>query len=747
MSERTYTVLCPFSGLGGGALGFLQAETRLLGITARFRCIGGIDFDAEACADFEALTGSRALCTDVAKLTVDELRAFAGTEAPDVVFMSPPCKGASGLLSKKKANTAKYRQMNRLALDWTRLMLETWRDSPPRLVLLENVPRLKQRASRMLRAARAYLHRAGYVFTDGYHDCGELGGLAQKRRRYLLVARHAGRVKPLLYKPPKKRVRACGEVLETLPMPTTPEAAEYGRLHELPRLSWMNWVRLAMIPAGGDWRDIPGVLAELQKRRELHRRHHVEGWSDPSVTVAGSGSNGPSAVADPRVDEEQYRGRLGVRPWDEVSATVTGNARPVTGRFAVADPRAFEGFADSLGVRAWDEPSGTVTGQARPSTGRFSVGDPRAFREGYGVLGFDETAGTITGEASVSGGRFAVADPRVRAFGGLAFELSGMRPPAGGWASAIPQAGNPNMHWGKYDVRGWDETAATVTGAGRVGSGAPSVADPRAAERFGNVERVSPWDAPTGTVTHSPAPSSGAPAAADPRARNWFGNVLRVIPWPSPAGTVTGGSGPTNGGGVVADPRVGVAFDHGYRVLTWEEPSFTIAGGSMPGQGAYSVGDPRVTSNPRPGAYGVIDWKGAAATVTGHAGIDNGRFAVTDPRIPHVPLMVIEDTTKPPPAVPVIMSEDGTWHRPLTTLELAALQGLPTRMPDGSPLRLVGPSSSRHRERIGNAVPPPAAEAIANRMLVALVEADVNAFSLRADGDVWVRPPAAEVRA
>lgn len=573
MTTRTYSVLCPFGGLGGGAIGFLAAEARLLGITARFRCVGGIDFDAEACVDFAALTGSPSLCADVATLTPDELRAHAGDAAPDVVFLSPPCKGASGLLSAAKANTAKYRRMNALALSWVQLMLATWRNDPPRLVLLENVPRLKQRAARMLSAVRAHLRRAGYVISDGFHDCGELGGLAQRRRRYLLVARHASRVAPLLYQPPKKRVRACGEVLSRLPMPTTEAAAEYGRIHEMPRLSWLNWVRLALIPAGGDWRDLAGVLAEDQARRELHRRHHVERWDDPSVTVAGSGSNGPSAVADPRTT-------------------------PHSGAY---------------GVSAWADTSGTITGEGHVSNGRFAVADPR------------------------------FGDPRV-----------------------VPQADNANMHWGKYVVREWTEPAPTVTGAGRVGSGAASV----------------------------------------------------------------------------ADSRIRTGFDRSYSVVPWTDPANTIAGGSHPGQGAFSVADPRIDGTPRAGAYGLISWDEAAKTVTGSASIDNGAWAVADPRAPEgtPPALVIRDVRKAPNAIPIIVAADGTWHRPLTTLELAALQGLPTRMPDGSPLRLAGSSSSKWRERIGNAVPPPAAQSIAERMLVALVEADLQAFALKNDGEVWVTP-------
>jgi site-specific DNA-cytosine methylase len=86
-----------------------------------------------------------------------------------------------------------------------------------------------------------------------------------------------------------------------------------------------------------------------------------------------------------------------------------------------------------------------------------------------------------------------------------------------------------------------------------------------------------------------------------------------------------------------------------------------------------------------------------------------------------------------------LIAADGTWHRPLTTLELAALQGFPIEL-DGRPLVLSGSSQSAWRERIGNAVPPPTAQAIAEQMLISLLQADLEMFALSASGDVWVAP-------
>lgn len=383
--ELAFTALFPFGGLGAGARGFLDARSRLFDFDLTFRCLGGLDFDAEACADFEYLTGVPSWCVDVLNVTAAELRARYGRSAPDCVFLSPPCKGASGLLPKYLADTEKYLRMNELALVWTRVMLEAWAEDPPKLVLLENVPRLKTRASAMLTELKRLLRRAGYRLHEGYHCCGEIGGLAQRRRRYLLVARLETRCPNLLYQPPKKRVRACGEVLERLPVPATPEAHAFGRIHELPGLSWLNWVRLALIPPGGDWRDLEGVLAE---EREA-------GW---------------------------FGGVLGVRPWDGPVQTVTGRAGVSTGAFAVADPRGALALPRSEGrhwnkyaVGSWGAPARTVIGKIQPGSGGPAVADPRvrfAFDAGYAVLSWEQAARTIASKSFVGCGAYAVAEPR-----------------------------------------------------------------------------------------------------------------------------------------------------------------------------------------------------------------------------------------------------------------------------------------------------------------------------------------------
>ena len=220
-----------FAGLGGGARGFNRGEARVGQLQARFRCIGGIDVDPAAMRDFQRLAGVPGTVLDMfdreqftafhgheppadwREATPQDIQRAAGGERPHIVFLSAPCKGFSGLLSETKSKTAKYQALNRLTLRGVWLMLEAWADDPPELVLFENVPRLATRGRALLDRITAMLRAYGYATAETTHDCGELGGLAQSRKRFLLVARHLEKVPPLLYEPERRPLRAVGDVL------------------------------------------------------------------------------------------------------------------------------------------------------------------------------------------------------------------------------------------------------------------------------------------------------------------------------------------------------------------------------------------------------------------------------------------------------------------------------------------------------------------------------------------------------
>lgn len=489
-TSREYKVLHVFAGIGGFALGFQEAQGEYKGLSGSFRTLAGIDVDPEACADFRRITGSRAVEMDLfnredytafwghqppedwREATAEDIRKATDGEYPDVIALSPPCKGFSSLLPQSRSESPKYQALNRLVIRGLALVMEAFADDPPSVVLIENVPRITTRGATLLEQVKRMLGFMGYVFNEDYHDCGEIGGLGQRRKRYLLIARNEAKMGASVYQAPLRRVRSIGEILGPLPLPDDPSA---GPLHRTPRLEWDTWVRLALIPAGKDWRAL-------------------------------------------------------------------------------------------------------------------------------------------------------------------------------------------------------DELA---------------------------------------------------------RDQNWFKNAYRIVPWDQAAGTVTSGHSPSCGAATVADPRLPARDNRHpniYRVSDWNTPSQCVTGTRF-GSGAPAIADPRVRCRPRNGTYKVQRWDRPSATVTAAGDIHAGTSAVADPRNQN------RDCGLPP----VIIALDGTWHRPLTTLELAALQGFPVFLPDGSPLTLAGNSSARWRERIGNAVPPPAAKAIAVQILSALLVSAKGEWVL-GNTPVWVRP-------
>ncbi len=488
--EVTHFHFC--CGIGGAAKGFNKANPRVGAVAARFRCLGGVDVSPSAIRDFDRLVGVPGTVMDLftreqytafhgkeppadwREMGPADIRRAAGNERPNIVFISSPCKGASGLLSETMSQTPKYQALNELTLRCIWLMAEAWADDPVDLIVFENVPRLATRGRHLLDQINQVLQRYGYAVAETTHDCGELGGLAQSRKRFLLVARHAEKVPPFLYEPDKKRLRAVGDVLGRMPFPGD-EAG--GPMHRIPRLQWKTWVRLAFVEAGSDWRSLNRLAVENGHLRDFlivpeYRSDYlgVNRWDQPVGAVSGRAgpSNGAYSVADPRFDSGAYDcGQYGLCGWNESMGAVINVKSPGQGTFAVQDPRA--GGADThknvYRIVPWSGAAGTVTSGHSPSNGGGCVADPRSTSsfEGAGkylVTPFNQPAGTVIGGSTSGQGAFAVADPRT--------SMNGTR-----------GKGDAYLTGGHYGVVPWDSPSGAVSAAARQDNGRWSVADPR----------------------------------------------------------------------------------------------------------------------------------------------------------------------------------------------------------------------------------------------------------------------------
>lgn len=436
-------------GLGGGAKGFNKSKPIVGNLQAEWQCIGGVDVDPAGLADFERLSGVKGTLLDLftrdqytrfhgkepppgwQEATPEDIRRAAGGQRPDAVFISSPCKGASGLLSEKMSLTPKYQALNELTLRCIWLFGEAWASDSVPLLVFENVPRLASRGRHLLDQINSLLSSFGYAVAETTHDCGVIGGLAQSRKRFLLVARHVEKVPPFLYEPEHKSLRAVGDILGRMPLAGDVEAA--GPMHRVPALQWKTWVRLALVEAGKDWRSLNDLAIEDGYLRDL-------------IIVP-----------------EAYSGYLGVNQWSKSIGTVAGRSSPTNGAFSIADPRSKAGALQyqQYGVRRWGDTSGAVIGVKSPGQGTFSVADPRRAGSGFGkylVTPYDDAAGTVIAGSTTGQGAFAVQDPR-----------PGMR----------RVKGDAYLHGGHYGVVDWNGQAGAVSASARQDNGRWSVADPR----------------------------------------------------------------------------------------------------------------------------------------------------------------------------------------------------------------------------------------------------------------------------
>lgn len=485
--EITHFHFC--CGIGGAAKGFNKASPRVGAMTGRFRCLGGVDVSPSAIRDFDRLVGVRGTVMDLftrgqyiafhgkeppadwCEMGPADIQRAAGNERPNIVFISSPCKGASGLLSESMSQTPRYQALNELTLRCIWLMAEAWADDPVDLIVFENVPRLATRGRHLLDQIGQLLQRYGYAVAETTHDCGELGGLAQSRKRFLLVARHIEKVPPFLYEPDKKRLRAVGDVLGRMPFPGEEGA---GPMHRIPRLQWKTWVRLAFVEAGSDWRSLNRLAVENGHLRDYlivpeYRSDYlgVNRWDEHMGAVSGRAgpSNGAYSVADPRhMGPAKHSNELRVGEWHEAARVVSGAHG--TGQ-CVADPRFDAGKYDcgQYGLCSWDETMGAVINVKSPGQGMFAVQDPRSTSAfvgagKYQVTPFDQPTGTVIGASTTGQGAFAVADPRTA--------MNGNR-----------GKGDAYLTGGHYGVVPWDSPSGAVSAAARQDNGRWSVADPR----------------------------------------------------------------------------------------------------------------------------------------------------------------------------------------------------------------------------------------------------------------------------
>lgn len=392
MKEKTVAVL--FGGIGGFSTGAIRAKVEYGGQIYKYKLLVSIDCDPVACRNHDIVTGEQTSLvmdlfsrqqyidfhgkepsSDWQEITPWNIWEAFKYQVPNKVFLSPPCKGFSGLLPAKSAESKKYQALNLLTLRGLELTLkacEEYGGYVPDIIHFENVPRITSRGKNILFRIKILLYKYGYeVDMNPSHNLGEVGGLGQNRIRFQIMARQQQKIPNLIYLPTKKRLQTIGEVIGPLPSPG--DIKSCGWMNRVPKLQWKTWVRLALILAGGDWRNLNRSCYANIYQVVPYQKHA------PTVTGANRPNNGSISVADPRIKYEPRSGAFKIVKWDNPGPTITGStgAGRSNGISGIADPRLnCKPRAGSYKVQRWNENSNTVTGGDIHS-GSAAVADQR----------------------------------------------------------------------------------------------------------------------------------------------------------------------------------------------------------------------------------------------------------------------------------------------------------------------------------------------------------------------------------
>lgn len=280
-----------FCGAGGLSKGFLDAGVDI---------ILGIDNDTAALETFEKNHGSAiGLSSDLSKQeSFDEIQKIAEAtgRSIDLIIGGPPCQGFS-LTGPRNFDDPR----NQLYLAVFKMVAQY----KPKGFLIENVPGMATLYNGQIK--EEILRR----FRDmGYNvECKILTaadyGVPQMRKRLVFMGVRSDIGKPSFPKPmiDSEHYVTCREAIDDLPPRTDELGREKDFYDKPPRTEYQKLMRsnsealwnhvatnhkqfvkdtIALVPEGGNWRDLPKGVGESRKFHEAWTRYHGD---RPSKTI------------------------------------------------------------------------------------------------------------------------------------------------------------------------------------------------------------------------------------------------------------------------------------------------------------------------------------------------------------------------------------------------------------------------------------------------------------------------------
>lgn len=289
MEEIKVNAIDLFAGCGGLSKGFMDAG---------FKILVGVDNDQAALNTFAKNHGGAIpMNADLSKQeTFDEIKRIAGERSIDVIIAGPPCQGFS-LSGPRNFDD----ERNKLYL----AVIEMVKQYRPKAFIIENVPGMAtlydgQIKDEILRR----FENMGYNI-DCKILCAADYGVPQMRRRLIFMGIREDIGEPKFPEPvfTPETYRTCRDAISDLPSRenglgeeideyTSEPQSEYQVLMRKNATALYNHVAtnhtqmvkdtIALVPEGGNYKDLPPGWGESRKFNEAWTRYHGD---RPSKTI------------------------------------------------------------------------------------------------------------------------------------------------------------------------------------------------------------------------------------------------------------------------------------------------------------------------------------------------------------------------------------------------------------------------------------------------------------------------------
>ncbi len=278
-----------FAGCGGLSKGFMDAG---------FDIIVGIDNDQAALNTFSLNhNGAVALNADLSKQeTFDEIKRIAGDRAIDVIIAGPPCQGFS-LTGPRNFDD----QRNKLYL----AVLEMVKQYKPKAFIIENVPGMATLYDGQIKDEILKRFRNMGYNVDCKILCAADYGVPQVRNRLIFMGIRADLGEPHFPEPQftPETYRTCRDALSDLPSLENELGQEESSYESEPKTEYQKQMRrnatvlhnhvatahtklvkdtIALVPEGGNYKDLPAGWGESRKFHEAWTRYD---GNKPSRTI------------------------------------------------------------------------------------------------------------------------------------------------------------------------------------------------------------------------------------------------------------------------------------------------------------------------------------------------------------------------------------------------------------------------------------------------------------------------------